>query len=73
MTIPQEISTHAHDVALVECTIRRDVARMFVPVTEKTVGPVGRVAREPGQSLTAAAISGVVRASVSLAVFPATE
>ncbi len=34
-------------------------------------GPAGRAAREPGQSLTAAAISGVVRASGDLAVFPA--
>ncbi len=36
----------------------------------KTVGPDGRVAREPGQGLTAAAISGVVRAGGVLAVFP---
>lgn len=45
---------------------------MFSSVAGKTVGPVGRVACEPGQSLTAAAISGVIRACVSLAVFPVT-
>ncbi len=55
-----------------KCTISARVARILFSVAEKTVGPVGRVACEPGQSLIAAAISGVVRASVSLAVFTAT-
>ena len=37
-----------------------------------TAGPVGRMARELGQGLIAAAISGVVRAIGVLAVIPAT-
>ena len=36
----------------------------------ETAGPVGRVARELGQGLIAAAISVVVRAGGDLAVFP---
>ena len=35
-----------------------------------TAGPIGRSARESGQGLIAAAISGVVRAAGVLAVFP---
>jgi hypothetical protein len=36
-----------------------------------TTGADGRMAREPGQGLTAAAISDVVRAIATLVVFPA--
>jgi hypothetical protein len=44
---------------------------MFLPHRwgGKTAGPVGRAARESGQGLTAAAISGVVRADGRLVVF----
>ncbi len=41
-------------------------------MARKTAGSGGRAAREPGQGLTAAAISGVVRADGCLAVFRVT-
>jgi len=43
----------------------------MIEASRKTAGADGRMAREPGQGLTAAAISEVVRAVATLVVFPA--
>jgi len=67
-----EGGTFVRGVSLIadKCTTGEGSAKMPVPMVGKMAGPAGRVARETGQGLTAAAISVVVRAGGYLATFP---
>ena len=51
-----------------DCTAADAEARIKLQCYSRTVGPVGWASCEPGQSLTAAAISSGIHADASLAV-----